>query len=154
MSSSDYIQYKKSGVILKNLAKEPYVLDASEYTFLMDYNLENTVTNSKLIYNKLNIPNHQMVFNMDRVVTNCPTFPLCKNTHARVNRKKLISAQIAPRPKPKYIKDRMNFSDKYKTLCITQGKNRTKCNACRNALCCGCKPNVTAVSQGCKSFTF
>jgi len=154
MSSSDYIKLKRTGVILKNLVDEPYVLDDSEYTDFMNYNLENTVTNSKIVYNKLIPPNHQIVFNMDRTVTNCPTFTLCTQTQTRVNRKKLISAQITPRPKSKYIKDRMLFSKAYKTICLDKNGNKTKCNSCKSALCCGCAPNGTVKSGGCKSFTF
>ena len=152
MSSSDYTQFKKTGVILKNLVDEPYVLDDSEYTAFMNYNLENTVTNSKIVYNKLNQPNHQMVFNMDRTVTNCPTFTLCYNTNDRSNRKSILRTQAAPRPRVKYIKDRMLYSDKFKTLCLDAGTNGAKCKLCTTALCCGCKPVSTAKNPGCKSF--
>lgn len=154
MSSSDYTKLKRTGVILKNLAEEPYVLDDSEYTDFIDYNLENTITNSKITYNKLIPPNHQIVFNMDRISTGCPTFALCSQTQSRPNRKNIISAQIAPKPVRKYIKDPMYFTTKYKTLCLDKSGNKTKCNICTNSLCCGCAPKSTVVSSGCKSFIF
>jgi hypothetical protein len=152
MSSSDYTQFKKTGVILKNLVDEPYVLDDSEYTAFMNYNLENTVTNSKIVYNKLNQPNHQMVFNMDRMNTNCPTFALCRQTNTRPNRKNILRTQAAPRPRVKYIKDRMLYNDKFKILCLDKGTNGAKCTLCTKALCCGCKPVSTTTNPGCKSF--
>ncbi len=154
MSSSDYTRFKRTGVILKNLAKESYVLDDSEYTDLMDYNLENTITNSKIIYNRLIPPNRQNVYNMELNVSSCPNFTLCTQTQNRPNRKKLLSCQIAPRPRSKYIKDRMYFSKQYKTLCLDKAGNQTKCKSCSNALCCGCAPSSTTKSTGCKSFTF
>lgn len=152
MSSSDYIKFKRTGTILKNLVDEPYVLDDSEYTDFKNYNLENNITNTKIVYNKLIQPNHQIVFNMDRTTTNCPTFTLCKQTNTRSNRKNILSTQAAPRPRVKYIKDRMLYSVKFKTLCMDKGNNGTKCRVCTTTLCCGCKPNSTTVNKGCKTF--
>jgi len=153
MSSGDYTRFKRTGTILKNLVDEPYILDDSEYTDFMNYNLENTVTNTKIVYNKLIQPNHQIVFNMDRTTINCPTFALCKQTNTRSNRKSIISTQAAPRPRVKYIKDRMLYNDKFKTLCTDKGNNGVKCKLCMTSLCCGCKPKSTTVNSGCKSFT-
>jgi hypothetical protein len=152
MSSSDYTKYKRTGTILKNLADEPYVLDASGYTDFMNYNLENKVTNTKIAYNKLIQPNHQIVFNMDRNVVDCPTFTLCTQTNTRSNRERIMSTQAAPRPRVKYIKDRNIYSVKFKTLCMDKGNNGTKCRVCTTTLCCGCKPNSTTANKGCKTF--
>ena len=130
MSSSDYTKLKKTGVLLNNLTNEPYVLDDSKYTDFMNYNLENTITNSKIVYNNLILPNHQIIFNMDRTVTNCPAFILCNQTQSRENRKNINDFQIAPKPKSKYIKDRMLFSKAYKTLCKEKGVTQTNCQLC------------------------
>ena len=136
MSQSDYIQFKKTSRQLKDLAKMPSVLWPSFYTKAVAYNLETTVPNTKVVYHQLIPTNKQIVFDMERVVTSCPSFVFskgylyCKGSQSRANRKPLNRGQISPKPRPKYIKDRVLFSKKYALKCSC---NNTKC-LCK-ALC-------------------
>ncbi len=124
MSQSDYIRFKKTTRQLKDLAKMPSVLMPSFYTQSISYNLETTVPNTKVVYHQLIPSNKRIVFDMELMVTNCPSFLYCSGTQARTNRKPLNRGQISPKPRPKYIKDRVLFSKKYTMSCSC--KNR-KC---------------------------
>jgi hypothetical protein len=130
MSQSDYIRFKNTSRQLKDLAKLSSVLEPSTYIQFKAYNLETTVPNTKVVYHQLNPPNKQIVFDMERVVTNCPTFLYCRGTQARANRKPLKRGQISPKPRPKYIKDPVLFSKNYTMKCSCKD---TKC-VCK-ALC-------------------
>jgi hypothetical protein len=85
MSQSDYIKYKKMSQELK-INKLPPVLEPDDYISYKEYALENSIKNTKLTYNQLQPPNKIMVMNMEKTVTNCPSFIVCKNTHLRPHR--------------------------------------------------------------------
>jgi hypothetical protein len=140
MSQSDYIQFKKTSRQLKDLAKMPSVLWPSFYTQAVSYNFETTVPNTKVVYHQLVPPNRQIIFDMERAVTSCPTFLYCKDTHARVNRKPLTRGQISPKPRPKYIKDPVLFSKKYTMKCSCKD-TRCVCKAL-----CPCKSILPIVA--------
>ena len=130
MSQSDYIRYKKTGIQLKINKLDP-ILNNQDYIAYTDYNLENTVTNSKINYNHLAVPNTQNVFNMERPhVTNCPTFKLCKNTNTRPNRVKLFGTQITPTPIRKFVKDPSNPRTNYKIKCKCKNVSCICTNVC------------------------
>ena len=95
MSQSDYIKYKKTIIILNKQADLNPILAPSDYLAYKDYNLETTVTNNKPIYHKLTPPGKQMVFDMEKTMTSCPTFILCNNTNKRENRRPLDAGQSA-----------------------------------------------------------
>lgn len=148
MSQSDYIKYKKTGVQLNNLSKFRSVITPALYVAFKGYTLGNTITNTKTVYRQLIPPGRQRVFGIDKVVTNCPQYILCRGTQARANRKRLISALIAPRPPRKYVKDPINYKYHYKLKCICK---ETKC-VCK-AICKTCYTEPI-VAPNCASFTF
>ena len=148
MSQSDYIKYKKTGVQLNNLSKFCSVITPAQYVAFKGYTLGNTITNTKTVYRQLIPPGRQRVFGIDKVVTNCPQYILCRGTQARANRKRLISALIAPRPPRKYVKDPINYKYHYKLKCICK---ETKC-VCK-AICKTCYTEPI-VAPNCASFTF
>ena len=109
MSYGDYLNYKKTIHILKELEKMDSTLDSDIYTRFKSFNLQTTVVNDSILFNKLNIANKpQIVFDMEKSVDGCPRFDLC----SRVNRKPLDGTQStcfpvmkAPgRSVPKYLK--------------------------------------------------
>lgn len=117
MSQSDYIRYKKTGTQLKINKLDP-VLNNQDYLAYTDYNLENTITNTKINYNHLTLPNTQNVFNMERPnIANCPNFILCQNTNTRPNRVKLVGTQITPTPIIKFVKSSSNPRKNYRINC-------------------------------------
>ena len=105
MSQSDYIKYKKiqnelqinnKAVVAKKTIpdrmqnayfNQPPVFDTSDYGNFKEYTLENTISNTKLIMNRVTPSGKQVVLDMDKTVpSNCATFLVCKNTNTRPNR--------------------------------------------------------------------
>lgn len=148
MSQSDYIRYKKTGVQLKDLKREDPVLTNTLYRAFIAYNLENTITNTKVVYNQLIPPGRQIIFNIDKVATKCPQFIYCRGTQARSNRRLLLRPQIVPRMPKKYIKHPVNYKYHYKMRC-----------KCRNTKCV-CRPvcetcfSTPIVAPKCSGFVF
>jgi len=95
MSQSDYIQRKKTAIKLAGISKTPLnagdfpqVFSSQDYTGFYQYQLTNTIVNTKITPNELVAPNHQIIFNMEVLSTNnCPAFVVCNNTNMRQNRR-------------------------------------------------------------------
>jgi hypothetical protein len=109
MSVSDYIKYKRVGTqlrdILPNSKKQaPPVFDEQMYIDFKQYTVENTIVDSKLIENSLIPSGSNLVFDMMKVVSGCPTFPLCKNTNTRTNRTPMSKVYFNPKQPAKYVK--------------------------------------------------
>lgn len=104
MSQSDYIKYKRVSTELRidnNAKKMPPVINQSDYNDYREYTLENATINTKPVLNRLTPKGAQIVFNMDKVVTGCPTFEICRNTQSRPNRSvHMSSAYFIPTPQP------------------------------------------------------
>lgn len=148
MSQSDYIQYKKTGVQLKDLKREDPILTNTLYRAFITYNLENTITNTKIVYKQLIPPGKQRIFGIDKTVTSCPQFIYCRGTQARANRRPLIGWQIAPRIRRKYIKHTVNYRKHYKMRCKCKD---TKCVCTPVCETCFSSP---IVAPKCAAFIF
>jgi hypothetical protein len=119
MSQSDYIKYKrisKQLVVDSSFNKLPPVLTSQDYTNYAQYTVETTVKNTRPIYNRLTPSGAQKVFAMEKKVTSCPTFLLCKNTNTRPNRVPIINSYSVPTPQPLTI-DQINESKSIRTAC-------------------------------------
>lgn len=112
MSYSDYLNYKKTIHVLKELDKMDSTLDSDIYTRFKSFNLQTTVVNNSMLFNKLKLDNKpQVIFGIETAVDGCPQFDLCDSSN-RVNRKPLDASQStcfpvmkAPgRSVPKYLK--------------------------------------------------
>ena len=97
MSQSDYLKYKRVSRELKTNKLSP-VFNDQDYVSYKEYALENTVSNSKLTYNRLIPPNTIRIMDMEKKPTNCPTFKICTQTHERTNRVPLLGSHQDPRP--------------------------------------------------------
>lgn len=86
MSQSDYIKYKKTAIDLK-INKLPNLLEYANYNSYKGYSLENSVQNTKSRYNQLVPSGRTLVWNIEKTVSNCPTFAFCNNTTSRPNKK-------------------------------------------------------------------
>jgi hypothetical protein len=119
MSQSDYIQRKKTAIKLAGISKSPInrgdfpqVFSSQDYTGFYQYQLTNTIVNTKITPNELVAPNHQIVFNMEVLSSkNCPSFAVCNNTNTRKNRVAktgFITYNGLPivEPVPQYVKTR------------------------------------------------
>jgi hypothetical protein len=103
MSQSDYIKYKRVSNQLRN-EKQPPVLNSQTLIDFEQYALENTIINTVPALNRLVPTGSQRVFQMDKVVGNCPIFPVCQNTNLRTNRLPMSSVYFTPTPQPNNIK--------------------------------------------------
>ena len=95
---SNLINYKIVRRDLCELNKSPSVLNSQQYTQYKTFQLETSVINSKQINSQLTPSGRQIVYNMELDVSGNPTFVLCNNTQARVNRMPLLYSQFLPRP--------------------------------------------------------
>ena len=85
MSQSDYLRRKRVANILKIDAAENQIYDSSMYLKFKQFQLENVVTSDNVNYSNIKDANNQIIFNMERDVSVCPSFVLC-TTSARPNR--------------------------------------------------------------------
>jgi hypothetical protein len=138
MSQSDYLKYKKVSTQLKvdTNYKQPPVFESQNYLNYKQYVLENTITSSKTIYNKIVPSGRQRVFDMDKVVSSCPTMIECKDTNQRTNRVPMSAVYYTPTPQPLNWSARKNASNqKTGCKCVLNSVN-TELNIC------SCKTSV------------
>jgi len=103
MSQSDYIKYKRVATQLK-IDKLSPVLSNEQYTDFKQYTIENTVINTDTLFNELLPQNTNIIFNMQKNISHCPTFPVCINTNARSYRVPMGKIYFTPRPVVTYVK--------------------------------------------------
>ena len=107
MSQSDYLKYKRVATILKvdnNKAKQPPVFASQDYVNFKEFSLENTIVSTNLRYNRFTVSGDVYILGMNKLVGNCATFPVCKNTHLRTNRVANSTVYFTPTPQPLNIK--------------------------------------------------
>jgi len=124
MSQSDYLHFKRVSNELK-INKFTPVFNTQDYVNLKEYSLQNSINNTKLTYNQLTPSGYTKIFNMEKKVTNCPTFRICKQTNLRSNRVPLPSVYFAPQciTPPLYVKQPNNA----KTACKCTLQNICNC---------------------------
>jgi len=128
MSQSDYIKYKKDFTVLSIDASLNFlpVINSQNYTDYKGFVLENTVIPTvnhpkKIIYNSIQNPNSQIVFdmiknkskveNMGTKITNCPSFLMCNKTNKRLNKVPLSKVYFTPTPQPENWKQTKGDND-------------------------------------------
>lgn len=134
MSQSDYIQYKKTSVELKeqakseNVSKLPPIFNSSQYTLFKQYALENTIVNTKESLLRLQPSGTQNVFNMDKKYTvNCPRFIVCNQTTTRPNIKPVLNRPFSTSTYPS-IMPSYNLAQKSKpNQSILRNPPKCKC---------------------------
>lgn len=97
MSQSDYIKYKKVANELKNLGECGSVLESGKYTDFKNFQLENTILDTNIMYSKLLPPNYVSVFGIAKNPATCGVaqFPLCNSTNLRENRVPMRVAKMS-----------------------------------------------------------
>jgi hypothetical protein len=95
MSQSDYLKYKRisnqlridnqidSGMTKTNQSP---IFTSTNLLNYKQYALNNTIVNTKKTLNKLTLNENQRIYDMDKMVSGCPTFIVCKDTQDRANR--------------------------------------------------------------------
>jgi len=143
MSQSDYLKYKKiSTTLIVDMSTNMLpILNSQDYSDYKEFVLENTVSNSKVIYRKITPINTQVVLGMDKnktlvqnmgtLTSNCPSFLLCNNTNRRPNRVPIPGAFSVPTPQPLNWQKTKNASN-LKTACkCILNSSYTNTNICK-----------------------
>jgi hypothetical protein len=95
MSQSDYLKSKRISTQLRidnqidagmTLTHQPAVFTSHDLQNYKQYALTNTIVNTKPTLNRLTPKLRQRVYDMDKVVSGCPSFIVCKDTEQRNNR--------------------------------------------------------------------
>jgi hypothetical protein len=122
MSISDYLKYKRVTNEVKNLNEYPSVLSASDYTDFKEFEIERKlayVNNTKGYMSQVN--DNGSIFGMSLKTSGCTAFPLCKQTHTRVNRIPMATIYSDPTPVQTYQK--VYPQPKYTSNCDPATKN-------------------------------
>lgn len=86
MSQSDYLRRKRISNMLRiDIAEDP-IYNSKKLLEFKQYQLENEITSSNINHQRVVPSGSQLILNMERTVTNCPSFILCTNTSQRPNR--------------------------------------------------------------------
>jgi len=111
MSQSDYLKYKKTATVLKDVSGVPAILESQDYTSYKRYSLGNSINNTKKSFDQLVPSGSKLIFEIERSNTaSCPTFVLCNNTDQRFNREKVTTFYDTTEglpfvnPLPQYVK--------------------------------------------------
>lgn len=93
MSQSDYLKSKRISNLLRidnqkvnGVTKQAAVFTSQDLQNYTQYALTNTIVNTKPTLNRLTPKLRQRVYDMDKVVSGCPSFIVCKDTQQRNNR--------------------------------------------------------------------
>ena len=93
MSQSDYLKSKRISTLLRidnqkvnNVTKQTAVFTSQDLQNYTQYALTNTTVNTKPTLNRLTPKLRQRVYDMDKAVSGCPSFIICKDTQQRNNR--------------------------------------------------------------------
>jgi len=138
MSQGDYIKRKQVAQTLRadglhTPNRFPPVFSSQDLLKYQQYQIINNDSNTILNYNLLTSPGKIMVFDMERNVTNCPTFVVCRNTNTRPNRVLRTVAACPVSIQPLSWEAKKNSMDD-KTLCTCQLKRK---HIRRNVCSCG-----------------
>lgn len=85
MSQSDLLKHKRISTLLR-VDTQPPVFNPQTLLDFKQFQLVNTITNSKQLYNQSVNDNRTNVFNMELNVSGCETFIDCNGTDQRPNR--------------------------------------------------------------------
>lgn len=128
MSQGDYIKRKQVAQTLRadggnEQNSQPAVFSAHDLLMYKQYQIINDDSNTILNYNLLSMPGKILVFDMERNVTNCPTFIVCKDTNTRPNRVLQTVAECPVSNQPLTWVERKNALER-KPLCKCQLKRK------------------------------
>lgn len=118
MSQSDYLKRKKIATKLQidnDTEKQPPVFDSSTLLDYKEFQISNSILNTKSALNRLQEDGKQRVFGMEQNVSGCTTFPAC-TTDGRTNRVPLLDIYSKCRILPLNILER-NSADNLKNEC-------------------------------------
>jgi len=85
MSQSDYLHLKRQAVILNEQKDLEKILSSQQFTEMKSFVLERSIQNTLVTNNKLVLPKHRIVLDMDSNIC-AADFKLCINTNQRTNR--------------------------------------------------------------------
>jgi len=133
MSQSDYLKRKRIATQLQidnDTEKQQPVFNSGTLLDYKEFELSNSIINTKKALNRLLQDGKQRVFGMDQVVSGCTTFPAC-TTVGRTNRVPLLDSKCRVMP--------LNIVERN---AATNLKNGCKCvlnSAITDTNICSCK---------------
>ena len=133
MSQSDYIKYKRvsTQLYLDASYNQSPVFTAQTYLDYEQFQLENTIKNWSNNYRLMTPSGEQIVFNMEKRVSKCPTFQICSGTNIRPNRVPLPQVYFTPKNLPLNWRKKNKASNlKNECICSLNSINTLK-YACR-----------------------
>ena len=127
MSQSDLLKHKRIGTILK-MNKLDAIFTNQDYIDFKQYKIENTIENTTTLTTQLVPPGYNLIFGIEKKITSCPSFIVCKDTNQRPNRVPMGNFYFTPQYVRKYVKQ------------PTTAKSACDClpNSVKNNIC-GCK---------------
>ena len=128
MSQGDYIKRKQVAQTLRadglhTPNRFPAIFSSQDLLDYKQYQIVNNDSNTKINYNLIRPTGKKIIFDMERNVTNCPTFIVCRNTNTRPNRVLQTVAECPVSNHPLTWKETKN-SIANKPLCICQLKRK------------------------------
>lgn len=147
MSQSDYIEYKRRAIELKNQTKLPPILTSDQYIGFKQFAAENNIVNTSPEYNELIPAGTKVIFDVVLNNTaNCSTFIVDKNTQTRPNRVRTLPLNLniiqpATYVKfPKVVCAKCDNATSMDDLLVTDSDNNTdltlnRINRLKNKLC-------------------
>jgi hypothetical protein len=128
MSQSDLIKHKRIGTILK-MNKLDTIFTNQDYIDFKQYEIANTIENTTTLTTQLVPSGYNIIFGIEKKVSECTSFIVCKDTEERANKiEPLEDWYLSHRLVRKYVKQ------------PTTAKSACDClpNSVNNNIC-GCK---------------
>jgi hypothetical protein len=128
MSQSDLIKHKRIGTILK-MNKLDTIFTNQDYIDFKQYEIANTIENTTTLTTQLVPSGYNLIFGIEKKVSECTSFIICKDTEERANKiAPLEDWNLSHRVVRKYVKQ------------PTTAKSACDClpNSVNNNIC-GCK---------------
>jgi hypothetical protein len=94
MSQGDYLNFKKTSHILKELQTLPSTIDSNQYINFKSFNMLVTVANENELFNRITPVGKTIIFDAEKNVSGCSRFD-CTDTDTRTNRKPIDAQQSA-----------------------------------------------------------
>jgi hypothetical protein len=127
MSQSDLLKHKRIGTILK-MNKLDAIFTNQDYIDFKQYKIENSIENTTTLTTQLVPSGYNLIFGIEKKISECPSFIVCSGTEERPNRVPMSDFYFTPKYIRKYVKQ------------PTTAKSACDClpNSVNNNIC-GCK---------------
>ena len=127
MSQSDLIKHKRIGTILK-MNKLDAIFTNQDYIDFKQYKIANTIENTTTLTTQLVPSGYNLIFGIEKKISECPSFIVCSGTDERPNRVPLGDFYFTPRPVRKYVKKTTESISTLACDCLPNSVNNNICS--------------------------